>query len=394
MSRIVFIISFFIYGGYYVGLAGVLALNLGHLSRFYSQPLRIVMAVLMLYIIHKNRAVLASHHLSKYIFLFIVFWVFYIFKVLITANNVMPVELSRTWYDYILYAIIYVVIPFITFCSLDIRKYFKNIISGFIFSGFALGVVCIYLYGSFMLSGIGRINAISYQTGEAVLSPLALAYTGVLTILLCLYKLIVYKENSKFEVLYLTVTIILSFALFLFGASRGSLIVLFLSLPLFVYYSPLKQKVKLTFLSFILFPILIMVINASGSGIFNRVGNTSEDKGGGRTGLWEIAFDHFLNHPLIGGRIEIGYVYPHNFIIETLMSTGILGGLLIFPVVYKGFRLAFKSVKKNNMNLFVLLLLVVGFILYSFSGGLYTTILLFVSIGIIFGQEHYNSLEN
>ncbi len=394
MSRIVFLISFFTYGGYYVGLAGVFALNLGHLSRFYSQPLRILMAVLMLYVIHKNRAALASHHLSRYIFLFIVFWVFYIVKVLFTANKVIPIELSRTWYDYILYAIIYVVIPFITFCSLDTKKYWRNIISGFIFSGFALGVVCVYLYGSFMLSGIGRINAIFYLTGEAVLNPLPLSYTGVLTMLLCLYKLIIYKENSKLEVLYLTVTIILSFALFLFGASRGSVVVLFLSLPLFVYYSPLKQKVKLTFLSFIIFPVLIMVTNASGSGIINRLSNTSEDKGGGRTGLWENAIEHFLNHPLFGGRIEIGHIYPHNFIIEILMSTGILGGLLLFPVVYKGFSLGFKSVKKNKTNLFALLLLLVGFTLYSFSGGLYTTILLFVPIGIMFGQEHYNSLEN
>lgn len=394
MSRIIFVISFFIYGGYYVGLAGIFAFNLGSLSRYYSQPLRILMAILMLYVIHKHRMTLAYHNLSRYIVLFIIFWAFYVVKVLITANNVMAIELEHVWYDYILYPIMYVIIPFITFCSLDIRKYWLNIISGFIFAGFTLGLASIYLYGSFMIGGIGRINAISYQTGEAVLNPLSMAYTGVLTILLCLYRLIIYKKNTKFQVIYFTITMILCFVLFLFGASRGSVVALFLSLPLFFYYSPLKHKVKLTFLSFILFPILIWIIEASGSDLFNRVDNTSEDKGGGRTTLWENAFDHFLEHPIFGGRVEIGHIYPHNFIIEILMSTGIIGALLILPVVFKGFSLGFWSVKKNKLNLFALLMLFVGFVLYTFSSGLYTTILLFVPIGILFSQAHYNALED
>ena len=393
MSRIIFIISFFTYGGYYVGLAGMFAFNLGTLSRYYSQPLRIVMAILMVYIIHKHRLTLFSHKLSRYIILFLLFWAFYVVKVLITTNNVLSIELEHVWYDYILYPIMYVMIPFITFCSLDIRKYWLNVISGFIFAGFVLGVASIYLYGSFMLSGIGRINAISYQTGEAVLNPLSMAYTGVLTILLCLYRLIIYKKNTKFEVIYFIITIILCFALFLFGASRGSVVVLFLSLPLFFYYSPLKHKVKLTFLSFIIFPILIYIIEASGSDLLNRVDNTSEDRGGGRTTLWENAFNHFLDNPIFGGRIEIGHIYPHNFIIEILMATGVMGALLILPVVFKGFSLGFRAVKKNKLNLFALLMLLVGFVLYTFSSGLYTTILLFVPIGIIFSQAHYNSLE-
>ncbi|MEG3658576.1 O-antigen ligase family protein [Arenibacter palladensis] len=393
MSRIVFIISFFAYGGYYAGLAVIFALNLGGMSRFYSQPLRILMAFLMIYVIYKNRFNLVFHKLSLYIILFILFWIIYTLKVMYTIAEFPQGTISRTWYEYILYSIIYVVIPFICFCSLNIKKYWSNIISGFIYSGFILGVVSIYLYGKYLVSGVGRINAISYETGEAVLNPLAMSYTAVLTILLCIYKLVIYKQNSKLDVIFLFITILLSIILFLFGASRGSVVVLVVTLPLFIMYSPAKQKIILFFFFLIIAPILVWLVEASGSGLFTRLSNTTEDQGGGRTSLWKNALDHFFEHQLFGGKIEIGNIYPHNFIVEILMATGILGAVLIFPVIIKSFHLSIRQIKSNKEHLFALLILMVGIVHYSFSGGLYTSILLFIPIGIIFSIQNYTEKD-
>ncbi|WP_086477894.1 O-antigen ligase family protein [Arenibacter amylolyticus] len=390
MSRIVFIIAFFAYGGYYAGLAIIFALNLGEISRFYSQPLRVLMAILMLYVIHKNRFNLVFHKLSFFISLFIFFWIIYSLKVLYTITEFSSGTLSRPWYEYILYSIIYVVIPFICYCSLDIRRYWLNIISGFIYSGFILGIVSIYLYGEYLISGVGRINAISYETGEAVLNPLAMSYTGVLTILLCIFKLVIYKKNSKIEVIFLISTIFISLVLFLYGASRGSVVVLVTTLPLFIIFGPSKQKMKILLSSFIISPLLVWLVNASGSGLFTRLSKTTEDQGGGRTTLWRNAINHFFDNQLIGGRIEIGNIYPHNFIVEILMATGMLGAILIFPVLLKGFLLGIKQSKSNKEHLYALIILMVGLVHYSFSGGLYTTILLFIPVGIIFSLQNYN----
>ncbi|MDL5514500.1 O-antigen ligase family protein [Arenibacter sp. M-2] len=391
MKRLIFIISFFVYSGYYAGLAFIFSFNLSSLSRFYSVPLRVVMALIMLAIIHRFRKRLVQNTNSHYAILFIVFWIFYTVKVLFTESTTSSHELARIWIEYPLYALLYVVIPFMAYYSIDIKKYQKDIINGFISSGFILGLVSLYLYGKFLAQGIGRLNLVSYQTGEEVLNPLALSYAGVLTIVLCIYRLLILKERRKLQIVYLISTIILSFILFLLGSSRGSVIAIMLTLPVFIAYSGVKQKFKFITVSILSIPIIIWAMEASGSSLFERMGNTVEDKGGGRESLWANAFSHFLENPIFGGKIEIGGIYPHNFILEILMSTGLLGIILFMTVLIKGFFLGRKNASIDNTSVFALLLLVVGFSQYSFSGGVYTAINLFVPLGIIFGIQNNNT---
>lgn len=393
MKRLIFIISFFVYSGYYAGLAFIFSFNLSSLSRFYSVPLRIVMAVIMLAIIHRFRKRLMQNTNSHYAILFIVFWIFYTVKVLFTESTTSSHELGRMWYEYPLYALLYGVIPFIAYYSIDIKKYQKDILNGFISSGFILGLVSLFLYGKFLAQGIGRLNMVRYQTGEEVLNPLALSYAGALTIVLCIYRLVILKEKNKLQILYLISTIILSFIMFLLGSSRGSVIAIMLTIPVFIAYSGAKQKLKFITVSILLIPIIIWAMEASGSSLFERMGNTVEDKGGGRESLWSNAFSHFLENPIFGGKIEIGGIYPHNFFIEILMSTGLLGITLFMTVLIKGFMLGRKNSSINHTNVFALLLLIVGFSQYSFSGGVYTAINLFVPLGIIFGIQNNNTSD-
>ena len=390
MKRLIYIISFFVYSGYYAGLAFIFSFNLSSLSRFYSVPLRIVMAVIMIAIIHRFRKRIIQNTNSHYVVLFIVFWVFYSVKVLITESITSNHELGRMWYEYPLYSLLYGVIPFLAFYSIDIRKYQKDILNGFISSGFILGLVSLFLYGKFLAQGIGRLNMVRYQTGEEVLNPLALSYAGVLTIVLCIYRLIILKENNKIQILYLVSTIILSFIMFLLGSSRGSVIAIMLTIPVFIAFSADKQKFKFITISILSIPIIIWAMEASGSSLFERMGNTVEDKGGGRESLWSNALSHFLENPIIGGNIEIGGIYPHNFLIEILMSTGVVGMFLFMPVLIKGFILGRKNSITSRTNVFALLLLIIGFSQYSFSGGVYTAINLFVPLGIIFGIQNNN----
>lgn len=318
---------------------------------------------------------------------------FYFFKTLLTESLTNVNDLSRVWYEYSLYSLIYVIIPFCTYYILDFKKYKDVILNGFISSGFFLGVASLFLYGKYLVQGIGRLNMIRYQTGEEVLSPLILSYSGVLTIILCFYKIIFEKENNFSRKLYLYITIILSFMMFLLGSSRGSVVVIVLILPIFLYHSPFRQKIRFTILSIIFIPILFWLIKISGSSLFNRIESTSEDKGGGRDVLWQNALNHFFDNPIIGGNIEIGRIYPHNFLIEIMMSTGIVGILLIFPLLFKGITLGNYYSKIDKSVFFVFLMLIVGLIQYSFSGGVYIAISLFIPLGIILGHIKYPSTE-
>ncbi|WP_026810762.1 O-antigen ligase family protein [Arenibacter latericius] len=386
MKKLVFIISFFSYSGYYAGLAILFSLGLGGMSRFYSIPLRLFLLFAMIYLIKNNIDNIKFNKYSKIIPLFIIFWCYYFIKILYTENIDLDFTLGRTWPEYIFYSLSFVIFPFITFTFLSLDKFRKAIVNGFIISGFVLGVIGVYLYGSLLTSGIGRINLITYQTGEAVLNPLSLSYSGALTIVLCIYKLVIVGNLKKAEKIFLIITIGLSFALFLLGSSRGSIVALAFTLPLFIAHSPSATKLKLILISVILTPFIIWAITASGSNIFDRVSNTSKDGGGGRDYLWTNALSHFLESPIFGGRIEIGGIYPHNLIIEILMATGIIGSLIILPIIFKGFIIGFRRVKENKENMFLVLILIQGFTQHFFSGSFATATLVFLPLGMAYSS--------
>lgn len=388
MKKLIFIISFFVYSGYYVGLAILFFFGLGDMSRLYSIPLRLFLLAAMIYLIKANLSNLKNSKIHKFIPLFIIFWCYYFVKILYTENIVTDNSLGRTWPEYIFYSLSFVVFPFITFSLISLERYRKTIVDGFILSGFILGLVATYLYGPLLTSGIGRINLVTYETGETVLNPLSLSYSGALTIVLCLYKLTLVENLKSFEKLYLIITIGLSFVMFLLGSSRGSLVALIFTLPFFIAYVPKATKVKLIIASFIATPIIIWAVTASGSNIFERVTNTTKDGGSGRDNLWANAFSHFMESPIFGGVIEISGIYPHNFILEILMATGILGSLLIFPIIFNGFRIAIIITKANKENLFLLLILIQGFTQYFFSGSFTTATLVFFPLALAYNSYH------
>jgi|AntAceMinimDraft_11_1070367.scaffolds.fasta_scaffold28480_1 hypothetical protein len=387
MRKLVFFVSFFLYSGYYAGLAIIFSLNISELSRFYSIPLRIILALIMLYLIIKNRNRLKNNSVSLQITIFIVFWIFYTLKVLYSESNNTGSHLVRPWFEYIFFALTYVVLPFVCFFSLDIKKYKETILSAIIFSGFIMGVFSTYVYGYLLTSGIGRINLAVYETGQDVLSPLALSYAGALTIVLCIFDLVFNKRKPKYKI-YLYATIGLSMVMFLLGSSRGSVIALVLTLPLFILYSPLKRKVILFFISILFTPVLGWLIEKSGSNILERLENTSKDKGGGRESLWTDALEHFADYPLFGGRIEIGGIYPHNMFIEILMATGIVGFILIMPIIVGGLRNGISLARINKTNLFFIIIIIQGIVQHTFTAGFYTATLVFTPIAMVFSMQN------
>lgn len=342
---------------------------------------------LMLLVIHKYRKEIYGRK-SVVMLLFLLFWIIYILKVMLNEATIPDLQLSRVWYEYIFYALTYVVLPFLAFFSLDIKKYQDTIINAMIASGFVLGIVSTYLYGSYLGQDLGRLNMLSYITGEDVLSPLALSYSGALTMVLCVYKLIITKDNSRIHSIYLISTIALSFIMFLLGSSRGSVIALMVTLPLFILYSRFKQRIWLVIFFILTTPLVIWAIEASGSSIFDRIANTSEDQGGGRSYLWQNAISHFFENPIVGGQVEIGGIYPHNIFIEILMATGIVGAILMIPLIFLGLRLGIYLVRNNKSYLFVLLILIQGLVQHFFTGGFYTATLVFVPLAIIFSLRN------
>jgi hypothetical protein len=383
----VYVLSFFSFAGYYLGLALILSFGYLEFSRYYSIPLRISLMIIMLMLILKNIHRGVKQFSEIYPALLVIFSMLYIIKVIISEANYSKF-LSRSWYEYIFYFISYSLLPFITFSSINFEKYKKTILNAFIFCGFVLSVLSLYLYRNILTMGLGRISMIKYEFPKMeTLSPLTLSYCGVLTIVLCVYKLIYQKTNGFKQKAYFYITIILSFVIFFLGASRGSLVALLLSFTFLIYHASTRNRSRILILCVVALPLIMYGVEATGSAIFIRTEELIETgEAGGRLELWSKAFEEFKNNPILGGRIEVSGIYPHNIFLEILMATGIIGFTLFSIVFIKSVKKGLNLIKKDKYYMFPFLILITGITLNMFSGSVYDAILLFISMGMLFSK--------
>lgn len=385
-NNIVAIICFFSFSGYYLGLSFFFILNKISFTRFYSIPLRIVLIALMLYGIYKN----IDRIKHKYtVPAFLLFSMIYIFKTVYT--EFIGFEMSSPWFEYVFYYFSYSFFPFFFFSTINFKKYKNIIIDTLIFSGFILGVASIYMFKEVLITGgIGRISLLTYETGDSIISPLALAYSGSLTIALCLYKLI-YEVNTRFYTTYLFITMVISFILFFLGSTRGALIAILLCVLVFIYFGSVQNKLR-AFLYFILsIPLIIYGVQKTGSSIFERSMSTIETgDSSGREPLWNDAINEFTKHPIFGGRIEVSGIYPHNLFIEILMATGVIG-FLIFMVFFAGsVKKGFVAAKSDTIYIIPFLIFICGLSQHMFTGALWSAIMFFSALGMFNSFSNYS----
>lgn len=395
MKNLVFIVSFLLYGGYYSLLALLISFGLSESSRNFTVPIRLLTSTLMAYVIFKRLTKYRIGNYKKWIyFLFFSFWILYFLKVV--QNYSLNIPLMRTWYEYILYSINFCILPFMMYSLIDLEKYKNIIIRALIFSGFVLGVISIYLYNEVFTMGIGRVNMLFYSTGRETLSPLALSYIGTLTILLILYEFLYNKTRTRLYNYYLFIAIFLAFIMFFLGASRGAVVSIATGLIILFLYSNFKTKKRVFYILILSLPIVIWGALKSGTSIIERTRNTfSGQVRINRFDLWEAAYEMFLDNPILGGTIELvnapGYkytnnpnIYPHNFLLETLMATGLIGLIILLSIIVTAVNKVAVLTIRNNSRVWVLLILFQGLSQYFFSGAIYGATLLFFPLGMIY----------
>jgi hypothetical protein len=390
MRKLVFIVTFFSYMGYYATLAIFISAGYIEQSRIITIPIKLFITLLMLFAIIKYGYPI-KHNSKKRMFyiLFFLFWILYFFRVF--ENYIFAANLSRQWYEYIYYALSSCILPFM-FYSLGIMgEYKETILRAFIFSGFILGLVILYLYGSIFVLNIGRLSMLKSLTGESTLSPLALSYSGALTLFLCVFQLIKNKNQNFLIRTYLLTNIVLSFIMLFLGASRGSVVAVFISLLILFYFFDIKKKIYTVIVAIIMIPILSWGALKTGSSIFQRTGGTFEGENIGiRFELNNAGLDIFYDSPFFGKQIELvnvaGFdnIWPHNFVTEIMMSTGIIGLLLFLSILLYGLRKSLFMAKLNINYLWIPILLFQAIIQYLFSTPFYNAVLLFIPLGIIF----------
>ena len=383
---ILFTISFFLYTGYYAGLELIISLGLKDFSRYYSVPIRLLILLLISYFLFKRFNKRINKKYSIFFFMLMLFFVDYSMMVFI---NMGAQDYMLNSFEYIFYLLTWTVIVFLYFCFLDLKKINLTLVS-MIYAGFLMGVISFLLYGSFFLSGGGRISQMMYEDNNNFISPLVLSYSAVLNFIVYYCYLKSDMVKKKFTNIIATLMLFFSIPMFVLGASRGAFIACALCMAYVWIFSNIKIKIS----SMIVIPVFIYLVYwisvSTGNNAFDRFLNIKSDVESGsssasRLDIWATAWDYFLKSPIYGGYLEVDGKYPHNIFFEVLMNTGIFGFVLfLIPFLF----LAYNGLVKVNIKYgyFIPLLFILGLSMHLFSGAIYFAPILFAALGLIFNQ--------
>lgn len=384
-----FLICFFLYGGYYAGLAFVISFLGDGFTSIYSVPVRLVCSLIMLYFIIKN----IKNKINNNYYFFSVFAICFYIILTYAVDLFSQLSFFNKKIEYILYMIVYSLIPFIFFSFIDYKKIKDILVNAIISSGVVLSFMVLYLYKDLMLSGIGRISMLKYEGQDSFLSPLSMSYAASLTISMCFFKLIQINKFSN-NLKYL-LFILISFIPYNLGASRGSVITLFLSLLLSIIFVA-KRSVKIKILMIFPFVLaaLIFLSIKMGSAVFVRfmsIGDSYQNQDTSvtnRLGQWNQAFTYIQDNYILGGHFLVEGVYPHNIFLEVGMGQGLFILCLFILCVLFCFKELLITAKKET-DAVPLIVFVHGVFMGMFSGSISSSILLFSGMGLLVSVNRF-----
>ena len=358
--------------------------GLTSLSRFFTIPVRllIVLGLGVVFILNskiKNRSSIN---------LMIWFSLMYLFRIAmdVIQNN----QYGIGYQEVFLYFLSFGCLPFIFATRIQLNEHFLKIIfNAILVSSFIFALLAATLYKQFIGSSIGRLS--TGTAGEEVLSPLILSYCGALAIGVIVSFLFENASSLRLKIFCIS-TIALSVIPFFLGASRGSLIALFV--PFLMIMISKKRNifanVKIIVLILLSMVILFYLAQSFGSNLFDRLSNTDKDISQGnssavRTVIWKQSWAQFTQHPIAGDKFQVvGFpFYPHNIIIEALQTTGILGALPLLLLIIKGLIASLKVLKFEPRYSWVAVIFIQSLVQNMFSGALYNASWFWFSLALV-----------
>ena len=201
------------------------------------------------------------------------------------------------------------------------------------------------------------------------------------------------KERIYTNIILYIILIIQFITCFLSGG-RGGLVVLLLYFIFFIYKKLKTQRINIISILGILLSIIILIffikkyniVNSTG---FSRLLETLHQGDLNRAILQAKALESFNEAPILGHGIgsiffEIG-TYSHNFIIDIMVETGIIGSIIIILFIIKCLFFLIKN--KNCNSLFMTIIFIYAITLNTFSGYWLANHLLWFVFGYIISKN-------
>jgi hypothetical protein len=292
-------------------------------------------------------------------------------------------------------------ILFLNFDNFDSKKILKIIYTALIIANILLLFYTLKNYSEYNLLAT-RININSISSNDdselAFVGPLYLGTFGSLLILLSVasqqYKILRYSFFSN------TFIVLIGITNLLISASRAPFILLIIllifSIIRYLRYNNFEfRKLAKTYLFFTLFVLvffiyLLPLINKYEIFLFQRIQDFFVGRLNSEKELRDLtimnAFDQFLESPFYGSQFVLrnGQGYPHNIIIEVLMSTGLIGMFIILVCLLQLIKKCYLLYISNCVYNFIILTIALYiFLMGMTSGSIFVNPEIWVSISLI-----------
>jgi O-antigen ligase len=239
----------------------------------------------------------------------------------------------------------------------------------------------------------GRISNSTVLTGRFEIPHLNPISVGYICSLFLLHIFVSHKNNLF---LYFTSSknsaiVITAFFFLLISSSRGPLIAFILSMMLFIYKNKNLYKPHL----FVTLPLVTIAFQEFANFFLGNSYRFTKALSSFSTPLYDasvsdrhtrykLAIDYIIESPLFGRYIELPNAkgYPHNLLLEALLSTGFLGtfllGLLFYTVIKKGL-----ISKLDIFSEYIYIAFFFYFIAVQFSGSIYNSLALWTTLSLL-----------
>lgn len=348
-------------------------------NSFISQAFRLFNLIFALFIISKNfRNIFQIFQFDSFkeksIVLFILFWVFYLIRIFIDLqyNNLGQLtSLSKNYYY--LYSIGVTFIPLLAVITMYEVDY--TFLEKILFNYLKI-ISCIFL----VIFIIDKFFA-NHLVGRFAVTRNGFDYLDSISIAIYSSLLLFFSTINLKKSFYNYIFLFLSCFLLLSTAARGAIIFTTLTLLFTIIYRKFEFKINYWYVVSIVFlagitnyvASLFFKNNFEGDNILlYRISHVaSEDSNITRLKIVKDAFNQFLEHPFFGSHFLVikSKMYAHNIILDSLISVGLIGSLLLIPI----FFLFFKQLMNKSLHLFLATLGIFYFLNILTSGAFYNS---------------------
>ena len=364
---------------------------------------RIILFFLSLIIITKGvlrkdkfifSAKLWPFYLFFFLYIFRLIWDLFIDPIPFFGQNLDPETIkSQSYYMSQFLGIVFV--PTIGVLFLDIKKVNQEKLLNYIYNTLLL-FLTFSIYSLYQVLDQDQYCA---RCTTLTISELTYGNYGSMLSIFSIYRLInIEKSNNYISIIGFSVGIITIMS----SGSRSPFLgmVLIIVYMLFQKLNFTKFFLTLSFITIILYNFIIDLLLIVNSFIPNTFADrillafTYLDEGSTRGDLISAGLNEFLQSPFFGSGFLIQTSpmqgsYPHNLIIEALMSTGMFGGLIFLYLIVSVFKLILLN--RNTDQEWIGILFIQFFIFGLFSGNLFTSIFFWTSLTLVL-KTYY--LEN